>query len=91
MYFPDAGMTTNDRVDLMTNRAENDALTNRMTANTDHKVKPEYEYGSLPRQFNSTSISTDRSRCGPFDGKPTSNGYYPNMLSQSGVNFSGVV
>lgn len=93
MYYPGVGMDTpqTDRVDMMPSRHENDALTNRMASAEHHKVKPEYDFNSLPRQYDSTSLSTDRSRCGPFDGKPTSNGYYPTMLSQSGVNFSGMV
>ncbi|KAK0390977.1 hypothetical protein NLU13_0479 [Sarocladium strictum] len=93
LYFTDAGMNTSQsgRVDLMSGRSEPDSMVNRIAPSNDHKVKPEYDYSSLPRQFNSASISADHARCGPFEGKPTSNGYYPNMLSQSGVNFSGVV
>lgn len=93
MYFPDAGMSASnhDRIDSMQTHGDHDGSASRMNSGHEQKVKPEYEFGSLSRQFNPTSLSTDRSRCGPFEGKPTSNGYYPNMLSQSGVSFSGVV
>ena len=95
MYFPDAGMSASesDRVDVLPARNDNDGSTGRMHFGNDHKVKPEFTYGSLARHYNSQAptITTDRHRCGPFDGKSTSNGYYPNMLGQSGVPFSGMV
>ncbi|KAH8172945.1 NDT80 / phoG like DNA-binding family protein [Sarocladium implicatum] len=95
MYFPDSSLnaTHSDRVDVLSSRNENDGTADRMHLGGDHKLKPDYGFGSLTRQYNpqAPTLPADRHRCGPFDGKPTSSGYYPNMLGQTGVTFSGMV
>lgn len=57
----------------------------------DTKTKSEFDGGnaSLPSIFHPGPLMVNR-RCGPFDVKPRSDGYYPSLASQSGINISNI-
>ncbi|KAH7328247.1 hypothetical protein B0I35DRAFT_12688 [Stachybotrys elegans] len=54
------------------------------SANMEPATKIEYDITGPSRAFRAPPLA----RCGPFEGKPTSHGFYPtpSMLSPSGVN-----
>lgn len=55
------------------------------------KTKSEFDGGnaSLPSILHPGPLMFNR-RCEPFDVKPRSDGYYPSLVSQSGINISNI-
>ncbi|KAF5520722.1 Transcription factor vib-1 [Colletotrichum aenigma] len=53
------------------------------------RVKRDPENGMLPSIFQPGPLMSNQ-RCGPYEGKPTSTGYYPTMVPQSGVNLTNM-
>ncbi|CAI4214835.1 unnamed protein product [Parascedosporium putredinis] len=55
------------------------------------KTKTEYDTGNspLPSLFHPGPLAMNR-RCGPFEGKPRSDGYYPSMVPPSGINIANI-
>jgi len=55
------------------------------------KPKTEYDGGNspLPSLFHPGPLMVNRG-CGRFEGKPRSEGYYPSMVPQSGVNVTNI-
>ncbi|KAI1079222.1 p53-like transcription factor [Whalleya microplaca] len=74
-------------IDMFSHRNEHDSLMTSAAATADSttsKVKHEYE-GSLPSLVYHPGPAAFHPRsCSRFEGKPTSAGYYPTMLPQSG-------
>lgn len=73
-----------DRVDMFHPRSGSDVPGSHMTAGFEPsgKVKHEYDGTTLPSIFHPPAIMGRRP--GPFEGKPSSSGYYPSMLPPSG-------
>ncbi|KAK7218567.1 hypothetical protein V2G26_006570 [Clonostachys chloroleuca] len=85
-YYP--GAIYDSHGDQMFNHhSGTDAMATHVTTDMSSKVKHEYDSSSsaLPRL---THTTTDHRRCGPFDGKPTSNGYYPHVISPTGMSIT---
>ncbi|KAH7165473.1 hypothetical protein EDB81DRAFT_254151 [Dactylonectria macrodidyma] len=78
-----------DRVDLFNSRTEAEAAVPHLATGLDvnGKIKHEYENATLPSIFHPPAQVSER-RPGPFDGKPNTNGYYPTMIPQPGVNIT---
>ncbi|KAM4056943.1 NDT80 / PhoG like DNA-binding family protein [Hirsutella rhossiliensis] len=73
-----------DRVDLFAQRTGPESVVPSMAA--DSKVKHEYDFGMLPRPFNPSTPAPrvgDHRQHDHFDGKTTSGGYYPSIMSSS--------
>lgn len=89
-YFPGAATDghTDDRVDAYDHQSHSDSMHPHML-DMHSKVKSEYE-NTLPRLMHPPVMSSDqRPRCGPFEAKPTSNGYYPpHMMSPSNLSMT---
>ncbi|KPM35072.1 hypothetical protein AK830_g11503 [Neonectria ditissima] len=77
------------RIDLFNSRSEPEASVPHMATGMDvnGKIKHENNEATLPSIFHMPSQTGDR-RPGPFDGKPSSNGYYSTMVPPPGVNMS---
>ncbi|KOS18285.1 Transcription factor vib-1 [Escovopsis weberi] len=52
------------------------------------KVKSEYDLSIMPRVFHPPPMADLRRQNGPFDGKATSAGYYPTMMTPPGANLT---
>ncbi|KAL6862695.1 hypothetical protein ACO1O0_002932 [Amphichorda felina] len=81
----------NPRVDLWNHHSESEPIVPHIPGvDSEGKVKAEYENNTLPRLVHAPSLhSSDQSRsCRPFDGKPTSNGYYPHLISPSSMSIT---
>jgi meiosis-specific transcription factor NDT80 len=82
----------NQRVDLWNHHSDSESMVPHVVAGVDvnGKVKNEYENNTLPRLVHPSSLSSsDQPRsCRPFDGKPTSNGYYPHVMSPSSMSIT---
>lgn len=75
LYYPNpAGHGHHERMDLLQPRSE--------PSGAEDKMKSDYAIGSMPRQYGGTPLPMERQRCGPFEGKPSSTGYYSAILSQ---------
>lgn len=86
-YYPGTiyeGQT--QRVDIFPHRSESDNTISHI--NAESKVKPEYDMGMMPRIFHTRPVADGPRLRGHFDGKPTSNGFFPTMMSPSGTNIS---
>lgn len=78
-----------DRVDLFAHRSGPDSVVPSMAADT--KVKHEYDFGMLPRPFNPGNPAPrvgDHRQHDHFDGKTTSAGYYPSIMSSTGIHMT---
>jgi meiosis-specific transcription factor NDT80 len=53
------------------------------------KIKTEYDGSIPPIVFHNGRMMANRS-CGPFEGKPRSEGYYPTLLPQSGMSITNI-
>jgi len=93
-YYPGAMYQdqTNGRLDAW-NHATDDQMVPHVVAGVDingGRVKAEYENNTLPRLVQPASLtSNDQGRnCRPFEGKPTSNGFFPHptMSPSSSIN-----
>ncbi|KAM5367046.1 hypothetical protein ACJZ2D_010227 [Fusarium nematophilum] len=79
-----------DRIDLFNHRTERDGVVPHMATGLDvsGKIKPDYDGATLPSIFHPPAQINERPP-GPFEGKPTSNGYYPTtMVPSSGINMT---
>ncbi|KAF7552028.1 hypothetical protein G7046_g7547 [Stylonectria norvegica] len=79
----------NDRIDMFGSRSESEASVPQISTGLDlnGKVKHEYDGATLPSIFHQPSSMGDR-RTGLFEGKSTSNGFYPTHLPPSSVNMN---
>ncbi|PKS07295.1 hypothetical protein jhhlp_005897 [Lomentospora prolificans] len=61
------------------------------SASVDPKHKSEYDGSNspLPSLFHPGPLMVNR-RCGRFEGKSRSEGYYPSMMPQSGINVANI-
>ncbi|KAH6895562.1 hypothetical protein B0T10DRAFT_455812 [Thelonectria olida] len=91
-YYP-GPLYEGERIDLFSPRTESEASTvPHMAAGAagvevNGKVKHEYDGATLPSIFHPPPQVVDR-RPGPFEGKPTSQNYYPTMASAPGINMT---
>lgn len=91
-YYP-GPLYEGDRIDLFSPRAEGEApsvphmAAGAGAVEVNGKVKHEYDGATLPSIFHPPPPVLER-RPGPFEGKPTSQNYYPTMASGSGVNMT---
>jgi meiosis-specific transcription factor NDT80 len=88
-YYPGAIYEghSDQRIELFNHSSVSDAIPSQIPAEDDVSTKIKSEYSNpntLPRLMNPAS-STDRGRCGPFEGKPNSNGYYPHVSPSMGI------
>ncbi|KXH47174.1 NDT80/PhoG like DNA-binding family protein [Colletotrichum simmondsii] len=95
-YYPGHIYDTSDSrggVEMFTHsRHAQDNLVPHMTPTYDplhDRVKRDPEGAMLPSIFQPGALMSNQ-RCGPFEGKPTSGGYYPTMVPPSGVNVSNM-
>jgi meiosis-specific transcription factor NDT80 len=78
-------------VDMFTHqRGEDEVMASHMAASgyeSTPKIKSEYEANGLPSLFHAGPLATNR-RCGQFEGKARTEGYYPSVMPQSSVNLT---
>ncbi|PNY27859.1 Uncharacterized protein TCAP_02214 [Tolypocladium capitatum] len=88
-YYPGAMYDGHhERVDMFNHRSGPETVVIPSMA-PDSKVKNEYELGLLPRPYNSTPRAADQRQHDHFsDGKATSGGYYPSIVSPTGMNMT---
>lgn len=88
-YFPGTVYDNGaDRVDMYTNRGGSEAsVVPHMATGMDIGGKMNPGDG-LPRFFHPPPLASDRRSFGPFQGKPSSNGYYPTVMSPPGTNIT---
>ena len=83
---------SNQRVDLWNHHSASEPMIPHVVGGVDlnSKVKNEHENNTLPRLVHPPSLSSnDPSRsCRSFEGKPSSNGYYPHVLSPSSMSIT---
>lgn len=89
---------TDQRVDMFNHHSQSESMAHHVAPSLDinGKVKDEYDHAAaannnnntLPRLIHPPPLASDRRRCGPFDGKPSSNGYYPHLMSPSSMSMS---
>lgn len=73
----------NDRVDMFGNRNGTENL--QPPISTDgRKVKPEFDFNMLPSPFPTGARADDHHR-ERFDGRPSSGGFYPAIVSPTGI------
>jgi meiosis-specific transcription factor NDT80 len=93
-YYPGSiyDSQADQRVELFNHQSESEPHHPSSHADMDTKGKMEYEpvsnMNTLPRIIQPPLLSSDRRRCGPFDGKPSSSGYYPHAMSPSAMSIS---
>ncbi|KAK5998582.1 hypothetical protein PT974_00963 [Cladobotryum mycophilum] len=75
------------RVDLFSHRTEAEQTASH-TATDNTKIKSEYDLGMMPRTFHPPPMADSRRQNGPFEGKTTSSGYYPTMMTPPGTNLA---
>jgi meiosis-specific transcription factor NDT80 len=75
-----------EHVDMFPQRNEIDSQSSHMSTELDTKPRmgESYEMGGMPRHFRPPPLMATQRRCGPFEGKADTNGYYPTMLATSG-------
>lgn len=83
----------NTRVDYFDHHSESEHVVPHVVAGVDinsNKVKSEFENNTLPRLVHPPSLSSpDQARsCRPFEGKSTSSGFYPHVISPSSMSIS---
>ncbi|KAL0933175.1 NDT80/PhoG like DNA-binding family protein [Colletotrichum truncatum] len=96
-YYPGAIYEQADAeggVEMFANhRSGQDSMGSHMTSSYDplhERVKRDPEVGMLPSIFQQGPLMSSQ-RCGPYEGKTTSTGYYPTtMVSQPGVNLTNM-
>ena len=80
LYYPGGIYHETDQVDMFPHRSEPDTLLPQMvTSATEASGKPtaEYQADGAPRFFHPPTLMSNRQRCGLFEGKASSSGYYP--------------
>ncbi|KAI9171136.1 Meiosis-specific transcription factor [Paramyrothecium foliicola] len=77
-----------DHIDMFQHRNENETQLPHMGTEVDMKPKitDSYDISNLTRQARPPPLMAGQRRCGPFEGKPDSAGYYPTMMASSGAN-----
>lgn len=73
----------NDRVDLFGNRHGADPL--HSTLPNGRKAKPEFDFNMLPSPFSGGARAEDHHHRERFDGRPSSGGFYPSIVSPTGL------
>ena len=84
-YFPGGAYANGslERVDMYPHRSDTDPALTNSSSGGDTGYKTE---ATESKYFPPPLLSTGGRRCGPFEGKPTSHGYYPTALSPSSAN-----
>ncbi|PHH70616.1 hypothetical protein CDD83_5398 [Cordyceps sp. RAO-2017] len=95
-YYPGGSMHVYDgghpeqRVDIYSQRSGPETVVSNSTSTMapDSKVKHEYDFGLLPRPFNNSAAAPtprvpDQRPHEHYDGKATSGGYYPSIMTSS--------
>lgn len=93
-YYPGTiyDSQADQRVDMFNHQSESEPHHATAAGDMDTKGKVEYDpapsANTLPRLVHPPLMSSDRRRCGPFDGKPSSSGYYPHVMSPSAMSIT---